>query len=285
MGNVQNGELNDKSIYESADEEVLPVDKRTSMLRSCTFRGYGSDNTKCENNRLTLEYDDGGTVSDGGGRRLSLHKLDQDNDTVSSLCLRYDIPKHALIDLNTTLLKDDEQMFHVESVYVPVDQTNCNHIKLSHVGYKEMFSQVNISDWEKRKKIHREERDHPILHEEQLTPEGEYLPSYEDEYVLCNEDGLTIKNYYWPKGEHRSIKYENITNVQGTKINTLKGTFTIGGDVFVERFCYPHPEVTIGFMIYESSKKIGTFVIAWDANLFKQTLLRRMLYKHAHVKK
>jgi hypothetical protein len=51
---------------------------------------------------------------------------------------------------------------------------------------------------------------------------------YEDRRILCDDDGITIRNYYFPLGKKR-IAYSDIRGFDQLKIGVLTGRYRIWG--------------------------------------------------------
>jgi hypothetical protein len=51
---------------------------------------------------------------------------------------------------------------------------------------------------------------------------------YEDKRILCDDDGITIQNYYFPLGNKR-IFYRDIRGYDQLKIGVLTGRYRIWG--------------------------------------------------------
>jgi hypothetical protein len=265
------------------------ITKRTAVLSSGSrFSGYGSDGSRPSSVVVTNDLDSSFQGDSPPSPTQQLHKkistlafvahyfiehlIDPHTDTISSLCLKYDLPnKTTLFDVNASLVTDDEAIFHVHQVYIPVDQSNCNVVKGAHTTYKAQFKDIDISNWELRKKITREDDNSTSS-----DPQIDSAHSYSDEYVICNDEGLVIKQYYWPNGEDRTITFASITNVESIKLDSLRGTVAISGSMFVERFCYPHPDVVSGVMVHEKGRKLGSFIIAKEPTLLKEVLLHKI---------
>ncbi len=54
---------------------------------------------------------------------------------------------------------------------------------------------------------------------------------YEDERVICDDEGITIKGYYQPVGNDKKILYSEIRNIQQKKLSFLSGLSEIWGKV------------------------------------------------------
>jgi hypothetical protein len=53
---------------------------------------------------------------------------------------------------------------------------------------------------------------------------------YEDERVICNEEALIIKNFYYPLEDDKKIPYSEIHNIEIRKINFWSGLSQIWGE-------------------------------------------------------
>jgi hypothetical protein len=266
---------------------VRAISKRTAVLSgSGKFSGYGSDGNNSKPSSLIISTDSDTqedesplTPSQIQKRVNTLsfiahyfieHLVDGHADTVSSICLKYDLPsKDTLIEVNASVSSDDESLFHVHQVYIPVDQSNCNVVKLAHKTLGKQFT-LDISNWEERK----------LLTRQDVSEQTKSELAYEDEYVACTDDGLVLKQYYWPHSENRSIAFDDITNVESVKISSLRGAIAIPTGVFVERFIYPQPDNESGFMLYEKGRTIGTFIIAKQPKELKEIVLEKINNKN-----
>ncbi|BAQ61130.1 hypothetical protein GM3708_1536 [Geminocystis sp. NIES-3708] len=54
---------------------------------------------------------------------------------------------------------------------------------------------------------------------------------YEDEYIICDDDALTILYYYFPFGDKR-IPYKNIAKIDQQEMTWLSGKTRIWGGSF-----------------------------------------------------
>jgi hypothetical protein len=52
---------------------------------------------------------------------------------------------------------------------------------------------------------------------------------YEDAHVVCDEDGLTIKRYYFPLATEKRIPYADIRRVEEHRMGALTGQWRIWG--------------------------------------------------------
>lgn len=294
----------DRVIYDTSEEDetclrkerfrdspiaarVTPT-KHTAVLSGGSFSGYGSDNSRPSTlNVIEMRYSGGTSPTHTSlqkyGSNLSFvahyfieHIVNAHIDTVSSLCLKYGLlNKDALFEVNDSITTDDESLFHIHTVYIPVDQNNCTNVKAAHTIFAEQFRNIDISNWEMRKKLSRKEESVPQNHS-LLGDSDNNLPTYADDLVICREEGLVIRQYYWPNGTDKIIPYDCMMNVEDVKIDSLRGPVSIPGTVFVERFCYPYPQFDTGFIISDKGSKFTLFFIARDQNLFKKALFRKM---------
>lgn len=53
---------------------------------------------------------------------------------------------------------------------------------------------------------------------------------YEDERVICDEEGITIKGFYQPIGDDKKILYADINSLKIKKINPFAGLSQIWGN-------------------------------------------------------
>lgn len=51
---------------------------------------------------------------------------------------------------------------------------------------------------------------------------------YEDKYLICDDEALTVKDYFFPMGSKR-IAYDSIKKVQEDNLTLLNGKFRIWG--------------------------------------------------------
>jgi hypothetical protein len=52
---------------------------------------------------------------------------------------------------------------------------------------------------------------------------------YEDDKIVCDEDGVTIRGYYFPFGTEKRIEYRRIERVEVHPIGTFTGRYRIWG--------------------------------------------------------
>ncbi|GAB4531515.1 MAG: hypothetical protein Tsb0014_15130 [Pleurocapsa sp.] len=52
---------------------------------------------------------------------------------------------------------------------------------------------------------------------------------YEDERVICDDEGIIIKGYYQPIDDDKKILYSEISNIKIKKLNPLSGLSQIWG--------------------------------------------------------
>lgn len=58
---------------------------------------------------------------------------------------------------------------------------------------------------------------------------------YEDQFIVCDEDAITIKNYFFPMGSKRVV-YEDIKSVTEESLTLLGGKFRLWGMGFIPRW-------------------------------------------------
>eukprot|EP00761_Pharyngomonas_kirbyi_P011093 gb/GECH01011117.1/.p1 GENE.gb/GECH01011117.1/~~gb/GECH01011117.1/.p1 ORF type:complete len:319 (+),score=83.25 gb/GECH01011117.1/:1-957(+) len=197
------------------------------------------------------------------------HQIDEQNDSLASIALRYGVREGQLRDSNGLF---DDDIFHLNSMFVPVTSYTADIVAAQHAvlhfAYQDQIvsshptvksKSSKVDKWQKiRQRLasssnksslilgylgNKFENSEVVQNKEiKIDEESNATKSnqnetenhciYSDNYLTCNQDGILIYHYYWPNSSSKQILFSDIEIVEILDMSQVKGDIVLSGALF-----------------------------------------------------